>query len=186
MRIGDTKIIPVSVRVITASNIPLQEEVKRGRIRKDLYYRLNVLEINIPPLRARKGDVEHLFMLFLTKMAARKHSPLKVNVPDSLLRVLSDYEWPGNVRELENLAERYFTLYYLFGERAASIVISSIESSKNNPNKSEPGGDFLIGTLREIEDRIIHHVYIQEGENISRTAKRLDLDRVTIRKRLKK
>lgn len=184
MRVGDTKIIPVSVRVIAASNVPLQEEMEKGRIRKDLYYRLNVLEVVIPPLRERQEDIAKLFRIFIEKWAARKNVSIPNEIPEFLLRKFSEYDWPGNVRELENLSERYMVLYHLLGERAASIVAASIDKMRQCSAAPKIEKNFLNSTLKEIEGRIIREVFEQEGKNISRTAKRLGLDRQTVRKRL--
>lgn len=184
MRVGDTKIIPVSVRIIAASNVPLQEEMEKGRIRRDLYYRLNVLEIVIPPLRERQEDIAKLFRIFIENWASRKNVSAPDEIPEFLLKRFFEYDWPGNVRELENLSERYMVLYHLLGEQAASVVAAAIDKTRQCLDKQDIGKTSLNGTLREIEDRIIHEVFEQEGKNISRTAKRLGLDRQTVRKRL--
>ena len=106
---GASKSIPVNVRIITATNRHPLEEVKAKRFRKDLYYRLNVIEIRLPPLRERRDDIPLLVEHFL-----RKHSTASGNhrheISDAALGFLIDYSWPGNVRELENIIERAATL----------------------------------------------------------------------------
>lgn len=111
MRLGDDKIIPVDVRIIAATNKDLVREVKEGRFRKDLFFRLNVLRLTIPPLRERKNDIVLLAKAFLEKYALAE--PLIVSTAVEAL--LKQYPWPGNVRELENLMER-LSITALFGK----------------------------------------------------------------------
>lgn len=105
IRIGDNKEIPVDVRVICASNKPLFKEVERGNFRQDLFYRLNVLSIKIPPLREREGDIELLFKHFVNKICKRNGYIVRTIDP-LIFNYLSKYSWPGNVRELQNVVER--------------------------------------------------------------------------------
>ena len=108
-RVGDTKTIPVDVRVVAASNCDLSQEIAEGRFREDLFWRLNVLPIHLPPLRRRPEDIEPLVLHFLGVYAeANQRSVLKIH-PDSL-KALVDYRWPGNVRELQNYVERSVVL----------------------------------------------------------------------------
>ncbi len=102
-RIGDTRDINVDVRIITASNKDLREAVKKKEFREDIYYRLNVFPINLPPLRERKEDIPMLIQWFLKKY---KLSEKNVNVSERVSKVLCDFDWPGNVRELENVIQR--------------------------------------------------------------------------------
>jgi len=179
--VGDTKVIPIAVRVLVASNVPLVEEIARGRIRKDLFYRLNVLDIAIPPLRERAEDIPVLFASFVAACANRngESSP---PIPQSLLDVLEAYEWPGNVRELENVAEKYSVLSRLMDSHEAVALISAplrpAETSCPDTAAS------FEGSLADIERRAVRAVFDEEGGNLSRTAKRLAVDRQTVRKRL--
>ena len=104
-RVGGTRSIPVNVRVIAATHRDLQEAVASGRFRADLYYRLNVFPIHIPPLRERREDIPLLVRHFTMKYAARLGKPID-NIPRQTLDVLSAYDWPGNIRELGNIIER--------------------------------------------------------------------------------
>jgi transcriptional regulator with GAF, ATPase, and Fis domain len=104
-RLGCPRTIAVDVRVIAATNRVLADEVRAGRFRRDLYYRLNVFPITMPPLRDRRGDVAELAKHLVTRLAAKHHKQVDV-VPMSTLERLSAYDWPGNVRELENVIER--------------------------------------------------------------------------------
>lgn len=103
--LGAVKQLHVNVRIVAASNRRLEDEVSAGRFRQDLFYRLNLLGVNIPPLRARGADVQVLSHHFLQECAARYHQPLK-SLHERTLRWFREYEWPGNVRELENLIHR--------------------------------------------------------------------------------
>lgn len=109
MRLGDNRTIPIDVRVIAASNTDLMEEVEHGNFREDLYYRLNVMEINIPPLRERLDDIE-LLMQHIMDRHCRQMGLKKLAIAPQALQILKAYDWPGNVRELENLVERALLL----------------------------------------------------------------------------
>ena len=108
-RIGATKPISVDVRIIAATNLHLAEEVKAKRFREDLYYRLNVIEVKLPPLRDRREDIPLLVDGFLKKCGTTRGKEVK-GVTEAALAMLMDYMWPGNVRELENVVERAVTL----------------------------------------------------------------------------
>lgn len=108
-RVGDHKTIRVDVRIIAAANEPLETPVAAGRFREDLYYRLNVLPIFLPPLRARTEDIEPLARMFLSRYARANDLP-EPELTADLLRALQEYDWPGNVRELENAIERLVVL----------------------------------------------------------------------------
>jgi DNA-binding NtrC family response regulator len=103
-RVGGTESIEVDVRVIAATNRPLQKLVKQGTFREDLYYRLNVVKIDLPPLRERQEDIPLLATHFAEKYAAPGEAPKQIS--PQVLQVLWDYRWPGNIRELENAIER--------------------------------------------------------------------------------
>lgn len=105
VRVGGTKPISIDVRIITATNINLEEEMKNGRFRKDLYYRLNVYPINLPPLRARKGDIYELTKFFIKKFNQQYGRNIK-DISEKAVEKLNEYDWPGNIRELENALGR--------------------------------------------------------------------------------
>lgn len=104
-RVGGTEEIEVDIRVVTATNKDLQQEVEKGNFREDLYYRLNVVHLHLPPLRERREDIPLLLAHFVEKMAAESNLPRK-NISPEALEYLSGYEWPGNIRQLENVVER--------------------------------------------------------------------------------
>ncbi len=108
-RLGDTRSIQVDVRVIAATSKDLAREVKRGRFREDLFYRINVLTISLPPLRKRREDIPLLVDHFISRFNARLQTEIK-GVDSEVMRIFMDYPWPGNVRELENVVERAMVL----------------------------------------------------------------------------
>lgn len=105
MQLGGTQEIQVDVRIIAATNVDLRQAVREGKFREDLYYRLNVISIEMPPLRGRREDVPSLATHFLKRYSDENNLPLRTLTPEAL-RILVDYDWPGNVRELENVIER--------------------------------------------------------------------------------
>ena len=108
-RVGGHRVIKVDVRIIAATNIRLEEMVRKGTFREDLYFRLNVIPINVPPLRQREGDVPLLVHYFLAKFNRQLNKNIKAITPEAMA-VLESYPWPGNIRELENLIERMVVL----------------------------------------------------------------------------
>ena len=109
MRLGGIETIKVDVRIIAATNVDLKKLVEEGRFREDLYYRLNVINIQLPPLRDRKEDIPGLVEFFTKKYCDENEKPL-YRVSSEAMKVLMDYHWPGNVRELENVVERAVVL----------------------------------------------------------------------------
>lgn len=108
-RIGSTSVHPVDVRVISATNINMEEKIKEGQFRSDLYYRLNLLDISIPPLRERKEDIQELVDHYLTRFACEMGKSIPTVTKDAA-RILKEHSWPGNVRELRNICERLTVL----------------------------------------------------------------------------
>ena len=104
-RLGSSETRSVDVRIIAATNRNLQEEVKKGKFREDLWYRLNIFPITLPPLRDRLGDIPLLVQFYVKKIAKRLGKTIEI-IPASVMTVLQQYHWPGNVRELENVLER--------------------------------------------------------------------------------
>jgi PAS domain S-box len=180
-RVGGTKDIPVDVRVIAATNKNLKEEIERGNFRQDLYYRLSVIPIEIPPLRDRREDIPVLINHFLNKKASK----LSKNIPDisgELYNKLLNYNWPGNVRELENVIENIVNFN---GNTTYNINV--------NKKADEPERDNLINcekkynlTLEQIErEAIISYLKKYDG-NISQTAGVLGISRNTLYCKIKK
>jgi transcriptional regulator with PAS, ATPase and Fis domain len=181
MRVGGNKIIPIKARIIATTNRKPLEEIRAGRLRADLFYRLNTLDLKIPPLRERPGDAELLFSLFLAKKCERRGIPVPT-LPDKIVRLLRDYAWPGNVRELENLAERYATLHTL--PRFDIPLLAEFSAPHSMPQESE--GEEDGATLDGFIAAKVASVYRAEGGNVSRTAQRLGIDRNTVKRWLEK
>ncbi|HZE68802.1 MAG TPA: sigma-54 dependent transcriptional regulator [Pyrinomonadaceae bacterium] len=178
-RVGGTDTVGVDVRVIAASNQDLKLAVDEKRFREDLFYRLSVIEIRLPPLRARLGDVPQLAEYFLERTAARHGVPLKV-LSDEALRSLMAYDFPGNVRELENMIERavitagaaveVLSSAHLFGEGAATI---SNEARTNQAFLGLPFKDAVATLERELIRRALE----SSGGNRAEAARRLGINR---------
>ncbi len=179
MRIGDSKVIPINVRIIAATNRQPMEAVESGKLRMDLYFRLNVLDLHIPPLREREGDVEYLFSRILEKRS-RERGKAVPEVPANLLRAMRAYAWPGNVRELENYVEKFITLYDISQH-------ASLHTSLRAPHPHGLAAHPHAGsTLEEITAAAVLRTYNQENGNISNTGKTLGIDRNTVKRWLKK
>ena len=181
MRIGDDKILPVDVRVLAATNRPLAELRDGGSFRRDLYYRLSVLTLVVPPLRERPEDVEDLAVRFIAE-AARAHGRCPPTLSAQCLGVLKGYSWPGNVRELQNVMERYALVV---DEQADCLSFLERELSGTDPcaGTLEQGLD-LCGTLLDIERRVVRAVLEVEGFNKTHTAERLGISRTTLNQKL--
>ncbi len=174
-RVGDTKTRIVDVRVIAATNKILEEEVKAGRFRQDLYYRLNVIKISAPPLRERVEDIPLLAEYFLKKYSKKLSSPVD-GFSRNAMETLLSYGWPGNVRELENTIERAVIL-------AASNKIER-EDLQIAPQKARLEFTSSL-TLKEVEKSFVLKVLEEQDKNISKTAKALDVSRRWLHYRLK-
>jgi two-component system response regulator HydG len=149
-RLGGTRTIDADVRIIAASNKDLHKEVEEKRFREDLFYRLNVVTIQVPSLRERKGDVQLLAMHFLKLYADKNNKPIEGFSEEAML-ALSSYDWPGNVRELENAIER--AVVFTNGKL---IPLSVLPQSVSAFAESRHSLTFKIGTpLRELERKAI-------------------------------
>lgn len=177
MRIGDNKVIPVTVRVIAATNRTPPEEVAAGRLRADLFYRLNVLDLKVPPLRERMEDIPLLFSYFV-RHYAKQYGAAAPKADKELLRRLPGYSWPGNVRELENLAEKF-------------VILRGDISGEPLSTPSLPHGEEIAlaegdGRLDTVIGNYIRMVIDQCDGKISRAAQKLDVDRNTVKRWLAK
>ena len=154
MQLGGIQEIQVDVRIIAATNVDLRQAVRDGRFREDLFYRLNVITVDLPPLRARREDIPHLVQQFLEFYSKANGLPTH-KLPAAAMRALIDYDWPGNVRELENCVERGVVLSAgpIIGSDLlpGHITGRSFQDAllEHNPNAS------LFDILEDIERRII-------------------------------
>jgi two-component system response regulator HydG len=183
-RVGGEQEIPVNVRLIAATNRDLAALIKTGQFREDLYYRLNVVNIDIPPLRERREDIALLAQHFLIQFAEKNRKEIKGFTPEAMDRMIR-YDWPGNIRELMNAIERGVVLARgVFLDEADIPVIASIPAWPEGP---PAGNDLFTGEvpLSEIEKTaIIKTLAITDG-NKSETARRLGITRKTLHKKLK-
>ncbi len=180
-RVGGQETITVDARIVTATNRNLEEEVRAGRFREDLFYRLNVVVLDVPPLRERQGDIPLLADFFLRRFAQRNNRTVQGITPECM-DVLNRYAWPGNVRELENAIERGVIL--MRGEYldVAGLPIAIQRWAGLNP-KQQTGQP---STLKEAERLLIVKTLEETGGNRSEAARRLQITRKTLLNKLKK
>ncbi len=160
--------------MITATNQDLKNKISENKFRRDLYYRLNVITIELPPLRERKEDIEPLVAFFVNKVSRTYSKEIK-GISKEALRKLSRYEWPGNVRELENVIERAVVL-------CRSNIIETVDMPLEVETQ-EPKYD--TEKLSSMERKHIKTVLEKTGWNLSETAKRLGIHRNTLRLKMK-
>jgi two-component system response regulator HydG len=181
--VGGAEVIAVNVRVIAASNKDLKKEMEQKRFREDLFYRLNVVALNVPPLKDRKEDIPLLAQHFLQMFAAKNKKNIKGFTPQSMEKLVK-YAWPGNVRELMNAVERAVVLSRVEYLDADDLVLLMADSSI--VGSSEQLGLPENMPLDEVEKRSILEVVNACGGNKSEAARRLGITRKTLRKKLDK
>lgn len=181
-RLGGTKTIKVDVRLIAATNRDLREALEQGTFREDLYYRLNVVPIDIAPLRERKEDIPDLVNLFISRFAGESGKEIESITPQAM-QMLVNYHWPGNVRELQNIVERACALSKGPQLDASDIHIDARSSKGGN---GSPG--FLPDgmTLEQWEDEMVQEALKRANGNKSQAARLLGLSRNALRYRLSK
>lgn len=188
-RVGSDAPITVDVRVLAATNRDLRVEVAERRFREDLYFRLNVITIEVPPLRARAEDIPLLAAHFMERFAARNRKPLKGFSPQAM-DVLLRYAWPGNVRELENAVERAVILSTgdLITERELPLALTDEHAPQVSAVESaaESTGSLAGLPLEEVERRAIVETLRDAEDNKSEAARRLGITRATLHNKLKK
>jgi transcriptional regulator with PAS, ATPase and Fis domain len=191
-RVGGSKVIPVDVRIIAATNADIQQKVKDNTFRKDLFYRLNVFGLNIPPLRNRAEDIPSLINYFLKKHAFREYT-----MPKSLIEKLKKYNWPGNIRELESFVEKYIVLkddledIPLLDDLYNEIATFGSSGYKFDNIDEECSGEndklnITMGTLEDMEMQIIKKMYHMLGKDKTNLARKLGISRTTVWSKLKK
>ncbi|HZP40349.1 MAG TPA: sigma-54 dependent transcriptional regulator, partial [Candidatus Binatia bacterium] len=179
-RLGGGTTIPVDVRIIAATNRDLHQALEEGALREDLYYRLNVILLRVPPLRERMDDVPILAMHFLRKYAAREHSGT-TGIADDAMNVLLGYAWPGNVRELENAIERAVVLGQGPQVRAQDLP-PQVHRRSDDQRPLIPAHL----TLEEIEKLAIAQALRLTGGNKSEAAERLGIHRTSLYDRMRR
>jgi len=186
-RIGGSRSIEVDARVIAASNKNLEKEIAKGRFREDLFYRLNVLPIEVPPLRQRIEDIPVLVDTFLKEFAAQNRSKQKKITPEAL-DILAKYSWPGNVRELKNLVDRLAIMV-----EGKAIDLEDIPAAYNERaggiTKMDETELLQIGNLKEaklaFEKEFIIRKLAQYQNNVTQTAKAIGVGRSYLHKKIK-
>jgi DNA-binding NtrC family response regulator len=175
-KVGGNESIPTDVRIITATNTPLTDEVENKKFREDLYHRINVVSLFIPPLRDRLGDIEPLVEYFIKRFNEAHNKKVKGMVK-SALQVCYNYHWPGNVRELENVLERSIIL-----SQGDFIIPESLpeELRKGTPQNPDLEGLTLSSALAEAEKRILFRSLKQYNWNRQTTAHVLGISRTTL------
>ena len=179
-RVGGKDWLPVDVRVVAATNYILTEAVKNGQFRQDLYYRLNVVAIQLPPLRNRKDDIPLLAHYFL-KHYSQENGKAIASISDQALELLCAYRWPGNIRELENAIEQAVALSYqpiLTPEDLPPDVREAM--AVDCRSQASQDGQFLFAdtpSLEEVKKRYVLHVLDRTQGNVSATARILNVDR---------
>jgi len=182
-RVGGIRPIPVDVRVISATNKDIGLEIKNKNFREDLYYRLNVLSLHIPPLRQRKEDIPILIKFFLKKIAKKYPEMDYTDISEEAMEKLMNHDWPGNVRELENVIERAVHL-----SRGKTIMIDHLpDNIVGNDNFNAPKEERQdVMPLKEIERKTIKKALCSSGKNITKAAKMLKIGRSTLYRKMKK
>ncbi len=182
--VGDNREIPFDARIVAATNRDLENEVREKRFREDLYYRINVVKVDVPPLRARGTDVLNLAHHFLTQFAERSAKP-SLSLSERAAERLMAYEWPGNVRELENTIEHAVALARFdqitvedLPEKLRGYLAGSFVAAANDPTE--------IVTMEELERRYLLRVFKLVGHNKSRAAEVLGIDRRTMYRKLER
>jgi DNA-binding NtrC family response regulator/predicted hydrocarbon binding protein len=197
-RVGDTRTRKVDVRVIAATNVDLQEAVAAGRFRSDLYYRLNIYPVIIPPLRERKDDIELLVNRFLEKYTAR-HAKKVSGITERALQSLLDYNWPGNIRELENMIERGVIIVSNGASIDLKDLFPCLNMSKDTVPASQLSGSEALplealigkvidqsGSLEDVETLMLETAVEKASGNLSQAARLLGMTRPQLAYRLKK
>lgn len=184
-RVGGSEVIPVDVRVIAATNRRLEEEVERDRFRDDLYFRLHVFAIHVPPLRERREDVPLLIAHFLERFRTRHGLRAPIHT-ESAIETLQAYRWPGNVRELANVVERLMILHPDESIGDAEVRSVLLQPPGGGGPALRPDGRPLSRLLDDYERHLIEMALADAGGNVAEAARRLNTDRPNLYRRMKR
>ncbi len=187
-RVGTSKKIRLDVRVISATNVDLQQQVKNGRFREDLYYRLNVIPINLPPLKDRRGDIPQLARYFMEKICKEMNRP-PIDIGEDALQAMEAYDWPGNVREMENIIERTVALtdstIITCSDLPSDIAKQQYRSSGATLQLTDRGID-LNKAVAEMEKQLIQQALLLGKGVKARAAELLSINRTTLVEKMKR
>jgi transcriptional regulator with PAS, ATPase and Fis domain len=180
-KVGSAQIVKVDVRIIAATNRDLSKQVASGEFREDLFYRLSVIPINLPPLRERKEDIPSLAKHFVLKYNGKRAVPCVRGISDEALSMLADYDWPGNVRELENVIERAVVL-------ANREVLQPLDLvwHEFSPAVSLGGASATSLRLGDVEKEHIKKALALFNGHKVKTAQALGIDRKTLRNKMRR
>lgn len=189
VRLGGTKTIKFDIRVISATNKNLEEEIRKGTFREDLYFRLKVIPVNVPSLSRRKDDIPLLVDHF-SKIFAIKNGKKTKTFSKEAIEILKKHRWPGNIRELKNLVERAIIMINddtITSEYLSNMLpeVQTIALKKENTGDIKMEGDFK-NIMDDFQKTVLQEKYNQCGGNISKMAKELDIDRANLHRKLKK
>ena len=188
LRLGGKRMIPINVRIIAATNEDLLELVGEGRFRMDLYYRLNVLNLSIPPLRQRGSDIGRLIQYYFEAFSRQHGTPPPLSA--EAMRRLETYAWPGNIRELINCIERYVVLSRQLVESDIELIDEFLQTERPSAPTAEENasGDLKIslGTLADMERQLLQDVLKCYDGNKLQAARALGISRTTLWKKLQK
>ncbi len=177
-RVGGTNVIPINTRIIATTNLDLNQAVKAGRFREDLFYRLNVINLKILPLKKRKADIIPLATCFLEQYC-RKNNKQFMQITDDAAKLLLNYNWPGNVRELENIIERAVII------SESNMIRPEYINLENQKADSPKKRSHLTGiTIKNMEKNLILDTLHEVNENRTHAAKRLGISIRTLRNKL--
>jgi two-component system nitrogen regulation response regulator NtrX len=187
-RVGGSETLSVDVRVIAASNKDLEEEIRKGAFREDLFYRLNVIPFEVPPLRERKSDIALLAEHFL-RLFSREYGKRQKALGAEAMQLLVQYGWPGNVRELRNVIERMVIMVPQEVIRQDDVASALRLRPQSEPETPAAAGAEMDGTLREareqFEKAFIFRRLREAHWNITRAAERLGIERSNLHRKIK-
>jgi DNA-binding NtrC family response regulator len=179
-RVGGTETIRVDVRILAATNRDLQEAMRERRFREDLFYRLNVVTIHVPPLRERRQDIPALVGLFLSRYGGRQTGRPTTITPEAMA-TLQAFSWPGNVRQLENVIHRATVLC-----RDGTVGIEDVTLELGTPGPAAPLGTDLRATLNAVELQLVERAVREHHGNLSAAGRALGIERNLLRYKLRK
>jgi two-component system nitrogen regulation response regulator NtrX len=186
-RVGGNQTIEVDVRVIAATNKDLEEEIKEGNFREDLYYRLNVLPFHVPPLRERSGDIQALAKHFLEFFCQKEGKKAK-KLSDESLNLLAQYTWPGNVRELKNIIERLAIMTVdeiIEPSHLPTVVIKNAQNGDDMYTNLAMQDDNFRSARDQFEKAFITRKLQENNWNVSKTAEVIEIERSNLHRKIK-
>jgi DNA-binding NtrC family response regulator len=187
-RVGSNRRIHLNIRLISATNVDLQERVKNGEFREDLYYRLNVIPIHLPPLKERRGDIPQLARFFTEKICREMNRP-QVTIGDDAMQAMEAYHWPGNVREMENIIERTIALtdsQVISRKELPSDIGKRPSQPASFPLQVTTGGIDMNRIIADMEREMIAQAMSLGGGVKARAAELLKINRTTLVEKIKR